>query len=190
VRRIVFFGDSITDLWNLDGSFPGAGYINRGIGGQTTEQLLLRFRPDVIHLCPALVMILAGTNDIAGNTGPMTLEQTANNFTTMAELARLHGIRVVFGSVTPVHHASPIALRNFVLRPQQRIVEMNGWLRSYCAAHSHVYLNYFAAMAGADGLLRRELANDGLHPNPAGYAVMAPLARAAIEEALSQPAVV
>jgi len=185
-RRVVFFGDSITDLWNLDASFPGMNYINRGIGGQTTEQLLLRFRPDVIGLRPALVMILAGTNDIAGNTGPMTQEQTAGNFATMAELARLHGIRAVFGSVTPVHHASPAALNYFALRPQHRIQALNAWLKQYCAGERLGYADYFSAMADEHGLMRRELADDGLHPNFAGYAVMTLVAQAAIENALNQ----
>ncbi|MGH9604455.1 MAG: GDSL-type esterase/lipase family protein [Terracidiphilus sp.] len=185
-RRVVFFGDSITALWNLDASFPGVGCIKRGIGGQTTEQMLLRFRPDVVDLRPALVLILAGTNDIAGNTGPMTLEHTTGNLATMAELAEVHGIRIALGSVTPVHHASFAAMRHFVLRPQKRILALNEWLRQYCAAHSLIYLDYFAAMADQRGLLRRELAEDGLHPNAAGYALMTPIAQAAIDRVLSE----
>ncbi len=185
-RRVVFFGDSITAGWNLKASFPGHGYINRGIGGQTTEQLLLRFRPDAIALQPALVLVLAGTNDIAGNTGPMTLEQTAGNLASMAELARTHGIRVAFGSVTPVHHATVAAMRFYVLRPQRRILALNQWLQEYCAANSAIYLDYFSAMADSRGLMRRELADDGLHPNTAGYAIMAPVAQNAIEQALNR----
>jgi len=183
---VVFFGDSITDLWKLDASFPGKGYINRGIGGQTSEQLLLRFRPDVVNLKPAVAMILGGTNDIAGNTGPMTPEQTAGNFASMAELARVHGIRVVLGSLTPVHHASVMAMRHYVLRPLQRILALNQWLRGYCAGQGLVYADYFSAMADERGQLRRELADDGLHPNAAGYAVMTPVAQAAIEKALGE----
>jgi len=185
-RRVVFFGDSITEMWNLDASFPAMTFINRGIGGQTTEQLLLRFRPDVIELRPALAMILAGTNDIAGNTGPMTLEQTAGNFATMAELARLHGIRVVFGSVTPVHPASLAALKSFALRPQHRIRALNAWLKQYCTDEELGYADYYSAMADERGMMRRELADDGLHPNAAGYGAMTPVARTAIEKALSQ----
>lgn len=187
-RRVVFFGDSITDFWNLDDSFPGMGYINRGIGGQTTAQLLLRFRPDVVDLQPALVMILAGTNDLAGNTGPATIDEIAGNLASMADLARAHGILPIFGSVTPVHRASPAALNFSVLRPLDRILALNDRLKHYCASEGLAYIDYFSAMADEHGMMRTELADDGLHPNAAGYALMTPLAQAVITAALGQSA--
>ncbi len=184
--RVVFMGDSITDGWHLAESFPGKPYVNRGIGGQTTPQMLIRFRPDVIALQPKVVVILAGTNDIAGNTGTLTLEDIENNYASMAELAKAHGIRVVFSSVLPVHNYTPQAEMFFVLRPPEKILELNRWLQEYCARNSHLYLDYFSAMVDEKGLLKRDLADDGLHPNKAGYAIMAPLAEAAIAKALSQ----
>ncbi len=186
-RRVVFFGDSITDIWPLEKSFPGKPYINRGIGGQTTPQMLIRFRPDVIKLQPAAVVILAGTNDIAGNTGPMTLEDIEENFASMAELARAHHVRAVVSSVLPVHNYTPQSTNLFLQRPPEKIRELNRWLKEYCEAHSCVYLDYYSAMVDKSGLLKKELAEDGLHPNPAGYAIMAPLAEAAIQKALSSP---
>ena len=182
--RVVFMGDSITDGWHLDESFPGKPYINRGIGGQTTPQMLIRFRPDVIDLKPKVVVILAGTNDIAGNTGPMRLEDIEANYASMAELARAHGILVVFSSVLPVHNYTPRAEPFFLLRPRENILELNRWLKEYCGAEGHTYLDYFTAMVDEKGLLRRDLADDGLHPNKAGYAIMAPLAEAAIAQSL------
>jgi lysophospholipase L1-like esterase len=186
-QRVVFLGDSITDVWALPTYFPGKPYINRGISGQTTPQLLLRFRPDVIALGPKVVVILAGTNDIAGNSGPMSLEETEGNFASMIELARAHGIRVVIGSVLPVHNYTPQSALSFPLRPPEKIAELNRWLKSTCAASGCVYLDYAAAMIDAHGFLKRELAFDGLHPNRAGYLLMAPLAEAAIAAALAQP---
>jgi len=184
--RVVFLGDSITSGWVLTRYFAGKPYVNRGIGGQTTAQLLLRFRHDVIDIGAKVVVILAGTNDIAGNTGPTTLEEIESNLASMAELGRAHGVRVVFSSVVPVHNYTRLSELAFPLRPPEQIAALNTWLRSYCAANGHVYLDYFAAMVDAKGLLRRELAEDGLHPNKAGYDVMAPLAEAAIKKALAQ----
>jgi lysophospholipase L1-like esterase len=183
-RRVVFFGDSITDGWHLDESFPGRGYINRGIGGQTTPQMLVRFRADVLALQPSVVVILAGTNDIAGNTGPMDDGTIEGNYQSMAELARAHGIAVIFASVTPVHNYNPGSITLFATRPAARILALNRWLKEYCATHGCLYLNYFAAMVDEHGSMRREYSQDGLHPNAAGYAVMAPLAQAAIDQAL------
>jgi lysophospholipase L1-like esterase len=184
---IVFFGDSITDMWPLERYFPGKPYVNRGIGGQTTPQMLVRFRQDVINLRPAAVVILAGTNDIAGNTGPMSLEETEANLASMAELARAHNIRVVFSSVIPVHNLTPQSQRLFAQRPPEKIRELNRWLKDYCAAHGHVYLDYFSAMVGETGLLKKNLSADGLHPNEAGYAIMSPLVSVAIEQAVKLP---
>jgi lysophospholipase L1-like esterase len=179
-RRVIFYGDSITDGWHLDQYFPGRGYINRGIGGQTTAQMLVRFRQDVIDLAPRVVVVLAGTNDIAGNTGPVTVEQVEENISTMAELARVHGIRMVFSSVTPVYG------RMVDGRPPEKILAMNTWMKQYAAANSSVYLDYFTAMVDGTGHMKQDLADDGLHPNAAGYRVMAPLAHAAVAQALGR----
>jgi lysophospholipase L1-like esterase len=184
-NRVVFFGDSITDTWKLDEWFPGKPYINRGISGQTTPQMLVRFRQDVIDLQPKVVVILAGTNDIAGNTGPMRIEDIEKNYASMAELAKLHTIRVVFASVLPVHNYTPPSQELFEQRHPHAILALNSWLEDYCAANGHVYLDYFEHMVDDRGLMRRELAEDGLHPNKAGYAIMAPLAQAAIDKALA-----
>jgi lysophospholipase L1-like esterase len=187
-NRVVFFGNSITDLWHLDEYFPARPYINRGIGGQTTPQMLIRFRQDVIDLHPKVVVILAGTNDIAGNTGPMLLEDTEANFASMAELAGANNIRVVFSSALPVHNYTPQSQNMFAHRPPEKILELNRWLKNYATAHPDcLYLDYFAAMVDDKGLLKRDLADDGLHPNVAGYKIMAPLAEAAIEKALGTP---
>jgi lysophospholipase L1-like esterase len=184
-QRVVFFGDSITDAWDLSKYFPGKPYVNRGIGGQTTSQMLVRFRQDVIDLNPRAVVILAGTNDIAGNTGPISLGDIEANLASMAELARLHDIRVVISSVTPVHDYTPRAQEFFATRPPAEILELNGWLKKYCAENYFLYLDYFEAMVDKQGLMKRELADDGLHPNVAGYTVMVPLVSAAIDKALA-----
>jgi lysophospholipase L1-like esterase len=187
-NRVVFFGDSITDIWHLDEYFPGKPYINRGIGGQTTPQMLIRFRQDVIDLHPKVVIILAGTNDIAGNTGPMRLEDIEANYASLADLARANRIRVVFSSVLPVYNYTPQSQDLFAQRSPGEILELNRWLKSYVAAHADcIYLDYFSAMVDDKGLLKRELAEDGLHPNAAGYKIMAPLAVAAIQNALGTP---
>jgi len=184
--RVVFFGDSITDIWKLADYFPGKPYINRGIGGQTTPQMLVRFREDVIDLKPRVVVMLAGTNDIAGNTGPMTLPQIEANYSTLAELARLHDIRLIFSSVLPVNNYSPRAQDFFAQRSPNKILELNRWLKGYCATNGCLYLDYFSAMADDKGMLKKDLTEDGLHPNATGYKIMAPLAEAAIEKALGQ----
>ena len=184
-NRVVFFGDSITKAWPLERAFPGKPYVNRGIDGQTTSQLLLRLRDDVIDLGARALVILAGTNDIAGNTGPISLEEIEENFEAMAELARAHGVRVIFSSILPVHNYTPGSDENFELRPPEKIVALNHWLEHYCRAKGFVYLDYFSAMVDEHGLMRRELADKGLHPNAAGYAVMAPLTARAIDQALA-----
>ena len=185
-NRVVFFGDSITDIWHLDEYFPGKPYINRGIGGQTTPQMLVRFRQDVIDLHPKVVIILAGTNDIAGNTGPMRLEDIEANYASMAELARAHEIKVIYSSVLPVHNYTPRAQDLFAQRSPKKILELNRWLKDYCALSSSgcSYLDYFSAMVDDRGLMKKDLADDGLHPNAAGFKIMAPLAEAAIRTVL------
>lgn len=184
-NRVVFFGDSITDMWRLDESFPAEPYINRGIGGQTTPQMLVRFREDVINLQPKVVVILAGTNDIAGNTGPMSLDEIEANYASLAELATTHHIRVVFSSVLPVHNYRPQSEEMFAQRSPAKILELNRWLKDYCASNGYTYLDYFSAMVDDRGWLKKDLAEDGLHPNKAGYKIMAPLAESAITQALS-----
>jgi len=185
-KRVVFLGDSITDGWHLEDNFPAKPYVNRGIGGQTTPQMLVRFRQDVIDLRPKVVVILAGTNDIAGNTGPMELSDIEANYTSLAELAKLYGIRVVFSSVLPVNNYTPESQEFFAQRPPEKILKLNDWLKTYSSAHGCVYLDYFHAMVDDKSQLKKELANDGLHPNKDGYKIMAPLAEKAIAEALAE----
>ena len=192
-ERVVFMGDSITDLWaqpEFGGFFPGRPYIDRGISGQTTPQMLIRFRPDVIALQPRVVVILAGTNDIAGNTGPMPLDAIEGNLASMAELARTNKIRVVLASLLPVSNyghdkqGSPVDMR--IRRPPEKILELNTWIKKYAADHKYVYLDYFSATVDEQGLMKKDLSEDGLHPNAKGYAVMAPLAEQAIQTALKK----
>jgi lysophospholipase L1-like esterase len=186
----VFMGDSITDFWQqprFGEFFPGKGYVDRGISAQTTSQMLLRMRPDVIALKPKVVVILAGTNDIAGNTGPMTDEEIEGNLASMSELAAANGIKVVLSSITPVsayHTARPSAAPQTTIRPVARVKALNDWMRSYATAHKHVYLDYYSSMVDGAGMLKEEFSADDLHPTAAGYAVMAPLADAAIARAL------
>lgn len=178
-NRVVFFGDSITDMWHLDESFPNKPYVNRGIGGQTTSQMLLRFRQDVISLQPKVIVVLAGTNDIAGNTGPISNEDIEANFSNFAELAKLHNIRVIFSSLLPVNNYTKY-VELYEQRPRDRILALNTWLKDYCARNGLIYLDYFDSMVDDKGMLKRDLSEDGLHPNKAGYAIMAPLAEKAI----------
>ncbi len=183
--RVVFMGDSITDGWGRQYGqfFPAKPYLNRGISGQTTPQMLIRFRPDVIALKPKVVVILAGTNDIAGNTGPMTLEAIEDNLTSMAELAKVNNIRVVLASVMPVcDYIRPQTAR----RPPEKIVALNAWMKDYAAKNGCVYLDYYSATIDEKQMFRQDLTYDGLHPNAAGYEVMAPLAEKAIAAALAQ----
>lgn len=188
--RVVFMGDSITDGWNLEQYFPGKSYINRGIGGQTTPQMLLRFRSDVIDLKPRVVIILAGTNDIAGNTGTITLEDTARNLTSMVELAKANNIRVVLASVLPVNdrvkNKEGTLLVQTKNRPNEKIVAVNDWLKKYTAENNLIYLDYYSATVDEKGTLKDGLSYDGLHPNADGYKVMQSLAEEAIARALKK----
>jgi lysophospholipase L1-like esterase len=184
-QRVVFYGDSITDAWgrrpDTGEFFPGKPYVNRGISGQTTPQMVVRFRQDVINLRPAVVVILAGTNDVAGNTGPMTPEMTEDNFRSMVDLAKANGIRVIVASITP---AADYPWKKG-LAPAGKIKALNNWLQGYCVNHSVTYLDYYSPMVDEDGGMRPGISFDGVHPNAKGYAIMAPLAQAAIDKALS-----
>jgi lysophospholipase L1-like esterase len=180
--RVVFLGDSITEFWSLNDSFPGKPYVNRGISGQTTPQMLLRFRQDVITLQPKAVVILAGTNDIAENTGPITLAGIEDNLVSMVDLAKRAGIRVILSALVP---AAKYPWRPD-LAPVEKIRALNGWIKDYAAREGLVFLDYHSAMANEQRGLRVELSEDGVHPNRAGYAVMAPLAEKAIAAALGR----
>jgi lysophospholipase L1-like esterase len=180
--RVVFYGDSITDGWgrrpNTGTFFPGKPYVNRGISGQTTPQMLIRFRQDVVALHPEAVLILAGTNDIAGNTGPSTLAMTEDNFASMTEIAQANHIRVIIASVTP---AADYPWKKG-MDPAPKIRELNAWLRDFCEQHHAIYLDYWSALADENGGMKPGTSFDGVHPNAQGYAIMAPLAEAAIQQ--------
>jgi len=181
--RIVFYGDSITDSWHDIGTTFGAqSYLNRGISGQTTPQMLVRFRQDVVNLHPQVVLILAGTNDIAGNTGPSTMEMIEDNFASMADIAKANHIRVVFSSVLPAFDYP----WKTGLQPADKIRALNAWMKSYCAANNIVYLDYYTALADERGGMKEGTSRDGVHPTAAGYAIMEPLAASAITQALAQ----
>jgi acyl-CoA thioesterase-1 len=179
-NRVVFMGDSITEGWHLDTSFPGKPYINRGISGQTSPQMLLRFRQDVIDLKPKVVVILGGTNDVAGNTGPMTPAQSEENIASMADLASANHIRVVLCSVLPAIDFGWAP----GLQPAPKIDALNEWIRAYASEKGYVYVDYHSAMKDEHDGLPANLSPDGVHPNPAGYAIMAPLVEAGIAKAL------
>ena len=186
-QRVVFLGDSITDGWGRWGGtgafFPGKPFVNRGISGQTTPQMLLRFQQDVVHLHPAAVVILAGTNDIAGNTGPSTPQMIEDNLSSMAELARANGIRVVLASITPVYRYP----WRPALEPVAEVRGINSWMRTYCVSHGDVYLDYYDAMEDPQGAMLPGYSSDGVHPLARGYSVMTTLALAAIDRALQHP---
>jgi lysophospholipase L1-like esterase len=177
-KRVVLFGDSITDYWPLDRYFPGKPYINRGIAGQTTEQMLVRFKQDVLDLHPAVVVILAGGNDIMGHTGPEEVSQIEADIQMMAEMSHFHGIRAVIASVLPVSKTL------WGVEDKAKIVTLNVWLKNYAAQNDYPYVDYYDALQdGKDNLVDKFHRGDGMHPSPAGYAVMALLAEKAIEQA-------
>jgi len=180
--RVVFLGDSITDGWKLAQFFPDKPYVNRGIGGQITSQMLVRTFPDVIDLTPAAVVILAGTNDIAGNDGPETLAMIEENLQAITELAQAHGIKVVLCAVTPISDYT--SRKQTLHRPPSDILKLNAWLREYAARVHAVFADYYAAAVDEKGMLREGHSEDGLHPNAKGYALLAPVAEQAIRKAL------
>jgi lysophospholipase L1-like esterase len=200
-KRVVFMGDSITDIWHLADFFPGKPYVNRGIGGQVTSQMLVRFYADVIDLKPAAVIILAGTNDIAQNNGPETADMIQENLMSMTELAQKHGIKVILCSVTPISDytvigpgrggAAPLGAPvvgskriQSIQRPPADILKLNTWMKSYAASIGATYADYYSAVVDTNGMFKDGMSNDGLHPNPQGFALIAPVAEAAIEKAL------
>lgn len=184
--RVVFMGNSITIGWlhKVPEFFEGKPYVNRGISGQTTPQMLLRFRQDVLDLSPKVVVILAGTNDIAGNTGPMTLEQILDNLKSMAELALANGVEPVLSSVLPAYDYP----WRPGLEPNIKIPKLNAMIKNYAALSGIVYLDYFSEMADSRNGLDNTLATDEVHPTEKGYRMMAPLAEAAIAKALVKQA--
>ncbi len=183
-QRVVFLGDSITEGWkDLDPAFFTHDRLDRGISGQTTAQMLVRFRADVIDLHPAVVHIMAGTNDVAGNTGPTSLAIIQGNIASMAEQARAHGARVIIASIPPAAQFGWYPS----LRPAATIIAMNAWLREYAARQHYVYVDYHAVLSDGQGGFKASLAGDGVHPNAAGYAAMRPLAEAAVRHALGVP---
>ena len=180
--RVVFLGDSITDGWDLAKYFPGKPYVNRGISGQTTMQMVVRMHPDVIHLQPAAFVLLAGTNDIARNTGPETLEMVADNIRAMCELAESHHIKIILCLLTPISDYTKSKQTEH--RPPEHNVSLNHWIESYAPdVHAEV-ADYYTALVDDKGMLREGCSNDGLHPNARGYELLAPVAEAAIEAAL------
>ena len=183
-NRIVFMGNSITEGWGQISPefFSGKSYINRGISGQTTPQMLIRFRPDVIALKPKIVVILAGTNDIAGNTGPSTLEMIEDNIASMTVLAKAAHIKVILSSVLPVYDF-PWAPGQ---KPAEKIAALNQWIKNYARKNGCIYLDYYSSMADGRKGLKTEYSPDGVHPNEAGYKVMAVLAEKAIGLALKK----
>jgi lysophospholipase L1-like esterase len=185
-QRVVFLGDSITDLWNLARFFPGKPYINRGIGGQVTAQMVLRFHQDVVDLKPAAVVILAGINDLHGALQRESDEGIEANWEAMADMAQAHHIKVVFASIMPVNNYTDNARDMLVDRNPKRIRALNAWLADFCKRRGFQYADYHKATVNADGLLRADLTRDGLHPLANGYALMAPVAQAAIERALAK----
>ena len=182
--RVVFLGDSITDIWKLDKFFPGKPYVNRGISGQTTPQMLVRMYPDVIDLDPDAVILLAGTNDIARNTGPETAKMIEENYRAITELAQMHHIKVILCSLTPVSDYT--AHPQTVGRPPAQILELNAWIKSYAAEVHATFADYYSALVDSKGMLKNGYSNDGLHPNDRGFALLAPVAEAAIEKALHE----
>jgi lysophospholipase L1-like esterase len=183
-NRVVFMGDSITAGWgrSFDTLFPGKPYIGRGISSETTQQMLIRFRPDVIALQPKVVVILAGTNDIAGNTGRSTQEMIQDNISSMIDLAQVNHIRVVLLSVLPAYDYpwQP------GMQPAEKIVALNAWMKNYASRRGVVYVDCHTPMSDEKHAMKKELSRDGVHPNAEGFALMSPLVEAGIAQALKQ----
>jgi lysophospholipase L1-like esterase len=184
-RRVVFIGDSITDMWDLAAAFPGKPYVNRGIGSQVTAQMLVRFEQDVVALQPSAVVILGGVNDVTGFLQLETADGIVSNIEAMADIADRHDIEVVLCSILPVTN-TPTAGHIEAERKPELLREINARLRALAAERGHAYADYASVLTGADGRLRADLTTDGVHPLAAGYALMAPVAEAAIVESLGK----
>jgi lysophospholipase L1-like esterase len=180
--RVVYLGDSITDIWNLQKFFPGKPYVNRGISGQTTAQMLARMFQDVIDLHPAALVFLGGTNDVAGNTGPETAKMVEQNIEAITELAQAHHIKPILCSLTPVSDYTSHQQTGH--RPPAQIRQLNGWIRKYSSEAQAGYCDYYSALVDGGGMLKKGYSEDGLHPNDRGFALLAPVAEKAIEKAL------
>lgn len=187
--RVVFFGDSIIEYWKLADTFPDKSYINRGIRGQSTRQLLVRFQQDVVELHPKVAIILATNNDIAGTTGPMLDEEIHANYNALSDMARQNGIRLVFISMLPVHNYTAKSQEFFAQRPNEKIDAVNVWLKQFCAAKSHMFVDLNTVLKDPSGMLNREYAKDGLHPEMNAYSIMGKHLQPVIDQALSQPPV-
>jgi lysophospholipase L1-like esterase len=184
--RVVFMGDSITDSWRLNEYFTGREYVNRGISGQVTGEMLGRMKADVLDLHPKAVIVLAGTNDIARGVAAKTIE---NNIAMIADLCRANNIKPLFASILPVsdyHKSESPRFEMTKTHPQSTIVEVNNWIREYCQAHHYVYVDYYNALRDPNGQLPTDAADDGLHPNAKGYRMMAPVAMKALDQALGE----
>ncbi|MGN6422584.1 MAG: GDSL-type esterase/lipase family protein [Asticcacaulis sp.] len=186
--RVVFLGDSITDRWNLAQFFPGKPYINRGIGGQVTPQMIIRFQADVVALHPKAVVILAGINDVQGVFQVESEPQIETNYLTLAELAEANGIIPIFTEITPINNYTPNAATVLEDRHADELTRLNGWLEAFCAGHGYTLIDYGPILRDDKGLMRADFTTDGIHPTDSAYAVMAPVAEKAIEQALMSAA--
>ena len=195
-RRVLFMGDSITDFWKLAEYFPGKPYVNRGISGQTTPQMLVRMYPDVIDLKPAVLVVLAGINDISQNTGPATPEMVENNIMAMTDIAQHNGIKVILCSILPISDYAYIKMRTSgkvnpymkvpvtATHPPEDILKLNAWMKEYALQVDAIYVDYFSTMVDEKGFLKENLSDDGIHPNAEGYKIMTKIVEDAIEKAL------
>jgi lysophospholipase L1-like esterase len=185
-RRVVFLGDSITDKWNLAAYFPGRPYVNRGISGQVTPQMVVRFHADVVALKPAAVVILGGVNDVQGVLQVEDEPQIEANYAAMAEMAQANGIRPIFTAILPVNNYAPAAKSVLDERKPAELARLNAWLKAYCDAHGYGFIDYGPLLRDDKGLMRADYSTDGVHPTPAAYAVMAPAAEKVIEQVLGK----
>jgi len=185
-RRVVFLGDSITDKWNLAAYFPGKPYVNRGIGGQVTPQMVVRFHADVVALKPAAVVILGGVNDVQGVLQVEDEPQIEANYAAMAEMAQANGIRPIFTAILPVNNYAEAAKSVLDERKPAELARINAWLKAYCDAHGYGFIDYGPMLRDDHGLMRADYSIDGVHPTPAAYAVMAPAAEKLIEQVLGK----
>lgn len=184
--RVVFLGDSITDKWNLAAYFPGKSYVNRGIGGQVTPQMVVRFHADVVALKPAAVVILGGVNDVQGVLQVEDETRIEANYAAMAEMAEGNGIKPIFTAILPVNNYAEAARSVLDERKPAELGRINAWLKAYCDAHGYGFIDYGPVLRDAQGLMRADYSTDGVHPTPSAYTVMAPIAEKEIERVLAR----